>query len=270
MIPAGLPVRKPRAFTLVELLVVIGIIAVLIAILLPALSKARSAAASLACLSNLRQVGTAIQMYTMDCQGLMPVGEWSWGTEGTAYWYTLIGPYIGGTGDATVAAGVGTTNNTVAKILRCPGALLTEGYNHYTSNPIVMGRRSEAFTILRPGIPHLKYNQLIPQAEIVLVMDGPQNLLSGNSAAVAFMMDAGSPFWGRFSTGGISNSQRYRKVPLEENQEGTGYPPLGRIRWRHSNDRAVNVVYADGHAETAPQGLLTENNFFPQNWSSKK
>jgi prepilin-type N-terminal cleavage/methylation domain-containing protein/prepilin-type processing-associated H-X9-DG protein len=70
--------RHPRAgsawagFTLVELLVVIGIIALLISILLPSLNRAREAANRTKCLSNLRQIGMAMFMYTNDNKGYFP------------------------------------------------------------------------------------------------------------------------------------------------------------------------------------------------------
>jgi prepilin-type N-terminal cleavage/methylation domain-containing protein/prepilin-type processing-associated H-X9-DG protein len=65
--------RIARAFTLVELLVVIAIIAILAALLLPVVAKSKEQGRSSACLSNLRQIGVAVQLYTMDHENRMPV-----------------------------------------------------------------------------------------------------------------------------------------------------------------------------------------------------
>lgn len=59
-------------FTLVELLVVIGIIAVLISLLLPALGRAKEAANKTVCISNMRQLGVALNMYANDHKGMLP------------------------------------------------------------------------------------------------------------------------------------------------------------------------------------------------------
>jgi len=67
-------IEPKRAFTLVELLVVIGIIAVLVGILLPALSRARESANRTQCLSNLRQIGTYLNMYANQFGQKVPLG----------------------------------------------------------------------------------------------------------------------------------------------------------------------------------------------------
>src|ERR1051326_1607566 len=88
--------RKVGGFTLVELLVVIGIIAIMIAILVPTLSRARASARQTICLSNLKQVTTAFLMYVHDNgKGkTMAVYNSSWNDGGVNvgrhWWHPLI------------------------------------------------------------------------------------------------------------------------------------------------------------------------------------
>lgn len=79
------PIRRAYGFTLVELLVVIGIIAVLIGLLLPALKKAREQAMTVQCMSQMRQIGQLMFMYASDNHGSLPYSVmpnsnsfWSW------------------------------------------------------------------------------------------------------------------------------------------------------------------------------------------------
>ncbi len=81
-----------RAFTLIELLVVIGIIAVLAGLLLPAVGRAKAKARAIKCLSNLRQVGLASQMYADDFDGRLPQSQ-----HNRASWVGTLQPYLAGT-----------------------------------------------------------------------------------------------------------------------------------------------------------------------------
>src|SRR4029450_9641963 len=129
-----------KAFTLVELLVVIGIIAILIAILLPALKKARQAAQTAACLSNLRVLGQGYAMYTAANNGYLPFVRYpGWflssypdilarnPKQPVVSWAEAISPYLGQKIEYDQTQTPWRRTTPLAKVIRaCPAFNINE------------------------------------------------------------------------------------------------------------------------------------------------
>ncbi len=112
---------KRHAFTLVELLVVIGIIALLISILLPALSKARESANKIKCMANLRNLGQANLMYTNNNRGFLPFPARTTekAPEDFLWWQSDAGRFDK-VDQSSLSQYVGGWSNKTLSLMRCP------------------------------------------------------------------------------------------------------------------------------------------------------
>ncbi|HUB26700.1 MAG TPA: prepilin-type N-terminal cleavage/methylation domain-containing protein [Tepidisphaeraceae bacterium] len=223
--------RRASAFTLVELLVVIGIIALLVAILLPALNRARNQAQTLACAANLRSIGQAISIYVNNNKGMLPYGYWNGETASLSVaiasigkpadiqtqsdWSMLLMMNAFGKGDGTYA----TESLIPAPMFQCPSAdfsnlpmnplyPLTQHRLSYGCNPrlmpnIGMDDPANPLVTLKPyRITHIQRS-----AEVCLIWDAQQvysaayPYMYGNCFPVSDQVDD----YGLFITGQQTN-----------------------------------------------------------------
>lgn len=179
--PSAHPARR-LAFTLVELLVVMGLIAVLISLLLPALNKAREQAKCVACMSNLRQLCAATMMYNDNNHEQYPAPAWIGDHEPDdwIYWEQglnpkqgVLMPYLGG---------------YIPGVLRCPSDdldshILTTGLNgsadfyrySYSFNECMFNhtnRVNHKPTMVRPHIIHPAQKVLVIDENAQTIDDG--------------------------------------------------------------------------------------------------
>ena len=273
--------RRLAAFTLIELLVVISIIALLIGLLLPALGAARDAARSVACLSNLKQVGLGAFAYTVDYRGTLNPGQippaLMDGTNGSD-WPILLSHFIGASDEKTWAA----TSTTEAFL--CPSASTGNdsgnARTHYSSHPALMPNLYFGNDPMAgpPASPMKLYSieKISNPAELVVVMDGVRHLGAaapggrvGGAGFVATRLAYDNDGSGTFSRYDQWNpSLNFRQaVAIDANPQDNAVEvidtdvdvtadPFLKPRARHAGDTVCNTVYTDGHA-----GSLTADTF---------
>jgi prepilin-type processing-associated H-X9-DG protein len=128
------------AFTLIELLVVIGLIALLAALLLPVLGKTKEAGRSTACLSNLHQIGVALQIYVDGNDNRLPVMRDRLVETNSLSTNTL--PSV----DVVLKGELGNTN-----VLRCPSdhkGIFEQTGSSYSWNSLLNGQRADNLKVL--------------------------------------------------------------------------------------------------------------------------
>lgn len=222
---------RRRGFTLIELLVVIAIIAILAAILFPVFAKAREKARATSCLSNMKQIGLAVNSYASDYDDVFVPDVWSyWGASGGwATWMESIVPYC---------------KNT--DMFKCPSA--PESPGTYGA-PAWANRVASSYCY--PGwIPYSYYDWW------------GTVMFAGYPVGANYPADPAQP-WGYWASTGMSKHPAQAAF-LIEGEVCTAYPwgslqfgwaastsfatdPTNTNVFRHNG--GMNVAYCDGHAK---------------------
>lgn len=301
--------RRPTrgGFTLVELLVVIGIIALLISILMPALTKARKAANAAVCLSNLRQLGQAWTIYLDESKGELPVYWWAnhpaqvtsqtdkdefaW-TQGNVFALLaglktnsnfLVCPEAKQPIESAFNKGFGTVNaawsgewqgSTGTPISTFKGA--TTKFENDTNTPKPGGYRIGSYAAMRwMYIPTKKINGIYYPNPNGAVW-GTHITQVKQSTEVPIFFDSVWPDQDYVSQGTVTNGQVTTMPPPpsdvegSEAEQGIGDHTYRVIIARHGY--GINVCFADGHADWVNLRDLTtlhwRPDWVPYTWST--
>ena len=236
--------RRP-AFTLVELLVVIGIIAMLVSILLPAMSGARKAAQNVQCAGNIRQICTAMLGYASENRGRFPPNITTPASEKLWYGQDSIGRWLSLAKD--------TNNNFGGGVMICPaddGAWRSYAMNHWACSKVdvILFGPQPVRSVWSSSMPKSSQMILITEAwSSIGGVSGPYSATAtvgkrGNNAGLLFGSKMGFQA-GRWRT--VYSELTYNR---HRNGRGKGNEPVGRL----------NIGYADGHVATVSNDDLAD------------